>query len=313
MICLGSGGPWELGLAETHQALILNGLRGLVTLETDGHIRNGTDIVKGALIGADNFGLGTAPLISIGCIMSKYCSLAIVSAVSSPDLSMILVRQCHTGLCPVGIATQDPELRKKFKGQPEYIVNYFFLIAEEIRRILASLGLRSLSEAVGRTDLLQQRDVPGKAGTLDLTPVLAKPIPPSTIPAISERVEEADREMKSRKDQEMHQKLRRQLGRALPSFLSEPISNLHRSVGASLSNDIVKIHGLHPDIREDTVHVRFQGSAGQSFGAFLARGVVLQVCHLKQCPNMESYDRAVSVVTVWYSLKETPTMVLGRV
>ena len=252
------GAPWETGLAETHQTLIANGLRDLVTLETDGHLRSGADVVKAAIIGADYFGFGTAPLIALGCIM---------------------MRQCHTGLCPVGIATQDPNLRKMFKGQPEYVVNYFFLVAEEVRAILAKLGVRSLGEIVGQTQYLKQVDASQthpKAATLDLSPLLTKSEPYPGISAAKQRQEDSDREMANRLDQKMHEQLREQLGRALPSFLSLPISNLNRTVGASLSNDLVKMHGPHaPNIADDTVAVEFHGHAGQSFGAFLAHGVSL--------------------------------------
>lgn len=254
-----AGSPWEIGLAEAHQTLVANGLRSLVTLECDGHLRTGADVVKAALLGAQHFGFGTAPLIALGCVM---------------------MRVCHTGNCPVGIATQDPELRKFFTGQPEHVVNYFFLVAEEVREILASLGLHSLAEAVGRVDLLEQLDVSqrsSKAAKLDLSPLLQTATVPLGLPSASLRVEEAKREMQQRLDQQLHDTLRGQLGRALPSFLALPIRNIHRSVGASVSNDIVKLHGLHPDVPEDMVHVQFQGSAGQSFGAFLSKGVCLQL------------------------------------
>lgn len=250
------GAPWETGVAETHQTLIANGLRDLVTIETDGHLRNGTDVVKAAILGADYYGFGTAPLIALGCIM---------------------MRQCHTGLCPVGIATQDPRLRKMFKGQPEHVVNYFFLVAEEVRTILARLGFRSLSEVVGKTELLRQV-LTGrpKADALDLSPLLVKATPWPGISAVTQRQEDARREMVARLDQQMNLKLRKLLGRALPSFISLPISNLNRTVGASLSNDLVKMHGLHtPTLKEDTVTCAFHGHAGQSFGAFLSHGVVL--------------------------------------
>jgi len=254
-----AGLPWELGIAETHQTLVLNGLRGRVSLETDGHLRTGRDVAVAAMLGAEQFGFGTAPLISLGCIM---------------------MRKCHLNTCPVGVATQDPELRAKFKGAPEHVVNYFFLIAEELREIMASVGVRSVSELVGRTDLLAPDETATARGLEDLD--LSKLLTPAfsmtadTTRHENRKLYEQDHELESVLDRRIYAAVKREMERALPKKVEFEVHNVDRSVGAILSHEVSKCHSNSP-MAEGTIHVKLNGTAGQSCGAWLASGVLLEV------------------------------------
>jgi glutamate synthase (NADPH/NADH) large chain len=252
-----AGLPWELGIAETHQTLVLNDLRSRVILQTDGGLKTGRDVVIAAMLGAEEFGFATAPLITLGCIM---------------------MRKCHLNTCPVGVATQDPELRKKFAGKPEHVVNYLFMVAEEARALMASLGFRSVNEMVGRVDCLETDAAirHWKSDGLDLTALLK--------PAKKHRPEvEVYNTRKQDHGLEHSLDVTRLLELARPALdegrrvrAELPIINTNRTVGAILSHEIAKKHGmgLLPD---DTIHFKLIGSAGQSFGAFLAKGVTLEL------------------------------------
>ncbi|MCS7034340.1 MAG: glutamate synthase-related protein, partial [Phycisphaerae bacterium] len=251
-----AGLPWELGLAETQQVLVLNGLRSRVRLQTDGQIKTGRDVAIAILLGAEEIGFSTAPLIAAGCVM---------------------MRVCHLNTCPVGIATQDPELRKKFAGKPEHIINFMFFVAEELREIMAQLGFRTVDEMVGRVDRLTLADVSDhwKARHVDLSPILYQPkLRPGDAPRCTTRQDHG---------------LERSLDHTRLLKLAEPaiahgtcvsaemdIRNIHRCVGATLSGRIARKYGDR-GLPPDTIHFKFNGSAGQSFGAFLARGVTLEL------------------------------------
>jgi glutamate synthase domain-containing protein 2/glutamate synthase domain-containing protein 1/glutamate synthase domain-containing protein 3 len=246
-----AGVPWEIGLAETQQTLMRNDLRSRIIVQTDGQMRTGRDVIVAALLGADEYGFSTAPLIAQGCIM---------------------MRVCHLNTCPVGIATQDPELRARFRGKPEHVVNYLFLVAEEVRRILASLGLRRLEDAIGRADLL----VPDgavthwKAKGIDLSELLVVPdVPPGTA---RRRTRGPDPVLGDHLDHELIEACAPALARAEPVELSRPIRNVHRTVGGLLSSAIARERGA-AGLPPDTIRVDFHGSAGQSFAAWLAPGV----------------------------------------
>ncbi len=251
-----AGLPWELGLAETHQTLVLNDLRSRVVLQTDGGLRTGRDVVIAALLGAEEMGFSTAPLISIGCIM---------------------MRKCHLNTCPVGIATQNPVLRKKFAGRPEYIVNYMFMVAEEARGIMADLGFRTIDEMIGRVDVLDTDDAVRnwKAEGLDLTGILT----PVTKPH-----EGAEVRCTTTQDHALEDILDRKLitlaadgiERGDRIVIELPIRNTNRTVGTMLSHEVVKRWGEN-GLPYDTIHCNLQGSAGQSLGAFLAKGVTLEL------------------------------------
>jgi glutamate synthase (NADPH/NADH) large chain len=252
-----AGLPWELGIAETHQTLVLNNLRSRVTLQTDGGLKTGRDVVIAALLGAEEFGFATAPLITLGCIM---------------------MRKCHLNTCPVGIATQDPELRAKFAGKPEHVVNYLFMVAEDAREIMASLGFKSIDEMVGRTDCLKVDHAikHWKSDGLDLTPILKPARGPSsdtvthcTIPqdhGLEKSLDMLELLPRCRKTIETGEKIQFEL----------PIINTNRTVGTILSHHIAKKHGQN-GLPTDTIHIKFKGSAGQSLGAFLAHGVTLEL------------------------------------
>jgi glutamate synthase domain-containing protein 2/glutamate synthase domain-containing protein 1/glutamate synthase domain-containing protein 3 len=252
-----AGVPWEIGLAETQQALLLNGLRSAVRLQVDGQLKTGRDVVIAALLGAEEFGFATAPLIAAGCVM---------------------MRKCHLNTCPVGIATQDPVLREKFSGKPEHVVNYFFFVAEEVRSILARLGARSLDEIVGRTELLRQRpDLAGRAATLDLSPLLHVPgegQDQSTRRSSSQRSRAADRGIDP--DAELLEIARPALDAGERVVVARPITNVDRTVGASLAGEIARRFG-DDGLPDDRITLRFDGSAGQSFGAFATRGLTLEL------------------------------------
>jgi glutamate synthase (NADPH/NADH) large chain/glutamate synthase (ferredoxin) len=246
-----AGIPWEIGLAETQQTLLLNDLRSRIIVQTDGQLKTGRDVVIAAMLGADEMGFSTAPLIATGCIM---------------------MRACHLNTCPVGIATQDPELRKRFKGTPEHVVNFFFFVAEEVREILASLGLRSLDEATGRVDLLGVSDAieHWKARGVDLTHILTHIELPDDAPR--RRVEAPPEVLDDALDWQLVERARPALEQLQPVSLSLAIRNRNRCVGGILSSHIAERHGAH-GLPEDSVVVEFEGSAGQSFAGWLAPGV----------------------------------------
>ncbi|MGH8672183.1 MAG: glutamate synthase-related protein, partial [Burkholderiales bacterium] len=248
-----AGTPWELGLAETHQTLVLNRLRGRIAVQADGQMKTGRDVVIGALLGADEFGFATAPLVVGGCIM---------------------MRKCHLNTCPVGIATQDPELRKRFTGQPEHVVNYFFFIAEEVREYMAQMGFRTFDEMIGRSDMLDMRKSIDhwKASGLDFSKVLHKPDAPAGV-AIH-HCESQDHGLERALDHVLIERARPALEHKKPVRVEMPIRNTNRTVGAMLSGEVAKHHG-HAGLPDDTVSIRLSGTAGQSFGAFLAHGVSL--------------------------------------
>ncbi len=252
-----AGLPWELGIAETHQTLVLNDLRGRVVLQTDGGIRTGRDVVIAALLGAEEMGFSTAPLIALGCIM---------------------MRKCHLNTCPVGVATQDPMLRKKFAGKPEYVVNYLFMVAEEARQIMAELGFRRMDDMIGRVDCLQTEDAirHWKAAGLDLTRLLAPAIKPHD--QVQVRCMTAqDHGLDLSLDRRMLLQLAEPaLQRGEPVRVQLPIENVHRTVGTILSHHAVKLFG-EQGLPDDMIHFQFHGSAGQSFGAFLAGGITLEL------------------------------------
>jgi glutamate synthase (NADPH/NADH) large chain len=250
-----AGLPWELGLAETHQTLVMNDLRGRVVLETDGGLKTGRDVVVACLLGAEEFGFATAPLVALGCIM---------------------MRKCHLNTCPVGIATQDPALRKKFAGRPEHVINYLFLLAEEVRELMAALGFRSLDEMVGRVDRLDldpAADEHWKARSVDLSPLLAAPERPH--PEVAVRcVETQDHGLERALDRRLIELAEPAIERGEPVAAELEIRNTDLTVGTQLSHRIVSRWGEEA-LPEDTVRFRFDGSAGQSFGAFLCSGVTL--------------------------------------
>ncbi len=251
-----AGVPWELGIAETHQTLVMNNLRSRVVLQTDGQLKTGRDVAVAALLGAEEFGFATAPLIALGCIM---------------------MRKCHLNTCPVGIATQDPELRARFTGAPEHVVNYFFMVARELRIIMAELGFRGVNDMIGRVDALKPRPMSDhwKAGGVDLQALLTPaPQPPDCLGVYCRHEQNHDLDLAL--DNELMALAAPALGEGTRVRASLPIRNTNRVVGGMLSNRITA--ELGPDaLAEDTIHFKFDGSAGQSFGAWLARGVTLEV------------------------------------
>jgi glutamate synthase (NADPH) large chain len=250
-----AGVPWELGLAETQQVLVLNDLRSRIVVQTDGKLQTGRDVVIAALLGAEEFGFSTAPLVAMGCIM---------------------MRKCHLNTCPVGIATQDPALRKKFHGTPEDVINFFFFIAEQVRRLMSKMGFRKMDDMIGRADMIQMR--PGvehwKARGLDFSELLYVPQVPNRI---SRRCTIAqDHGLQAALDAKLIDYARPAIDNGEPVEFKLPIRNVDRTVGAMLSGDIARKHGSN-GLEPDTIHFTFTGSAGQSFGAFLARGVTLEL------------------------------------
>jgi glutamate synthase (NADPH) large chain len=247
-----AGSPWEIGLAETQQTLVINRLRSRIRVQADGQMKTGRDVVIGALLGADEFGFATAPLVVEGCIM---------------------MRKCHLNTCPVGVATQDPELRKKFTGKPEHVVNYFFFIAEEARQIMAQLGIRTFDELVGRADLLDMRQgiEHWKAQGLDFSRLLAMPNVPADVPRL--HTEGQEHGLEKALDQVLIAKARAAIDKGERVKFMEVARNVNRSVGAMLSGAVTQVHpeGL-PD---DTIHIQLEGTGGQSFGAFLTNGITL--------------------------------------
>ena len=251
-----AGLPWELGLAETHQTLVMNNLRSRVTLQTDGQLKTGRDIAIAALLGAEEFGFATAPLITLGCIM---------------------MRKCHLNTCPVGIATQDPELRKKFKGKPEHVTNYLFMVAEEMREIMASLGIRTVNEMVGRVDLLDMNRAIDhwKASGIDLTSILtpAKVVFENT--GFYKTIEQ-DHGLEKALDNELIKLAREGIESGKVVHIEHDVVNINRVVGTMLSNEVAKKWKAEM-LPDDTINIKLNGSAGQSLGAWLAKGVTLTV------------------------------------
>lgn len=249
-----AGSPWEMGLAETHQTLVLNGLRSRVALQVDGGLRTGRDVIIGALLGADEFGFSTAPLIAAGCIM---------------------MRKCHLNTCPVGVATQDPVLRKRFKGTPEHVINYFFYVAEEVRELLAEMGYRTIDEIIGDTDLLEKQPMieHWKARGLDFSRMFHKPDAPKEQTFWTQRQEHPIDDVLDRRLIELAAEA---LETKQPVKIEQPIRNVDRSAGAMLSGAVAKRFG-HKGLKDDTISVTLTGTAGQSFGAFLSRGVSFEL------------------------------------
>jgi glutamate synthase (NADPH/NADH) large chain len=250
-----AGEPWEVGLAETHQTLVLNGLRGRIAVQVDGGIRSGRDVVIGAMLGADEFGVATAALIAAGCVM---------------------MRKCHLNTCPVGVATQDPELRRRFNGTPEDVVTLFMFLAEEVRELMAKLGFRKFDEMIGRTDMLKQRrgiNHP-KARQIDLARVLHRP----DVPAGTKmhQCETQNHRLEQALDHQLIAGSKPAIEKAEKVTLDMPIRNVNRTVGAMLSGEIARRYGDR-GLPDGTIRARFEGTAGQSFGAFLARGVTFEL------------------------------------
>ncbi len=250
-----AGLPMELGIAETQQVLVMNDLRGRIRVQTDGQLKTGRDVVIAGMLGADEFGFSTVPLVTMGCI---------------------LLRKCHLNTCSVGIATQDPELRKKFAGKPEYVVNFFTFIAQEVREIMAELGFRKFDDLVGRVDMLETQDVIDhwKAKGLDLTNILHKPDVPPHI-AIH-HVDRQDHGLEKALDNQLIEKCKPALENKTPVKFDCVIKNINRTVGTMLSSELARRYGL-AGLPQDTIQVSFKGSAGQSFGAFLAHGITFRL------------------------------------
>ena len=250
-----AGIPWELGLAETHQVLVLNDLRGRIRVQTDGKLQTGRDVVIAALLGAEEFGFSTAPLVALGCIM---------------------MRKCHLNTCPVGVATQDPALRAKFRGAPEHVINFFFYLAEQVRGYMAQMGFRTFDEMVGRVDMLDPRAALDhwKAKGLDLSMILHNPQVPLRI--ARRCVQAQDHGLDQALDYKLIDHARDAIDGGDPIVIKLPIRNIHRTVGAMLSGEIARRHGS-AGLPDGTIHFQFTGSAGQSFGAFLAHGVTLEL------------------------------------
>ncbi len=250
-----AGLPWELGLAETHQTLVLNDLRSRIVVETDGQMKTGRDVVIATLLGAEEFGFATAPLVTLGCIM---------------------MRVCHLNTCPAGVATQDPRLRQNFIGDPEHTVNFMKFVAQEVREIMAELGFRTLNEMVGRTDVLEAKQAIAhwKAKGLDISPILYQPDVPPTIGRYCQIPQDHGLD-KSLDITTLLDLCKPAIEQGEKVTATLPIKNVNRTVGTILGNEITKRH-WH-GLPEDTVHLHFQGSAGQSFGAFVPKGVTLEL------------------------------------
>jgi glutamate synthase domain-containing protein 2/glutamate synthase domain-containing protein 1/glutamate synthase domain-containing protein 3 len=250
-----AGIPWEIGLAEAQQVLVLNDLRSRVRLQTDGKLQTGRDVAIAALLGAEEYGFSTMPLISMGCIM---------------------MRKCHLNTCPVGIATQDPGLRAKFEGTPEHVINFFFFVAEELREIMAQLGFRKVDEMIGRVDMLEARKgvEHWKAKHIDLSFLLHNPPAPSRFGRRSQILQEHG--LNDVLDHQLIENAKDAIEKAVPVEFDLPIRNVHRTVGAMLSGEIARKYGS-AGLPENTIKIHFSGSAGQSFGAFLAHGITLML------------------------------------
>ncbi|MBV9226812.1 MAG: glutamate synthase large subunit, partial [Acidobacteriaceae bacterium] len=248
-----AGVPWELGLAETQQVLVMNDLRSRIRVQVDGKLQTGRDVVIAALLGAEEFGFSTAPLVAMGCIM---------------------MRKCHLNTCPVGIATQNPQLRKKFAGTPEHVINYFFFVAEQVREWMADLGFRTMDEMIGRVDMIEMRPAVDhwKARGLDFTSMLYNPQVPGRVGRRCTKKQ--DHGLEEALDHSLLQQAKTAIETGAPIEFNMPIRNTHRAVGTMLSGEIARRHGSG-GLPEDTIRICFNGSAGQSFGAFLAKGVTL--------------------------------------
>ena len=249
-----AGGPWELGLAETNQTLLLNNLRSRIVVETDGQLKTGRDVVVAALLGAEEFGFATAPLVSLGCIM---------------------MRVCHLNTCPVGVATQDPQLRKRFTGDPQFVVNFMQFIAQEVRELMAQLGFRTINDMIGRTDRLGVKPAIDhwKAAGLDLSTILYQPNLPATVGRYCQIPQDHGLE-KSLDWQVLLEVCKPAIQRGEKVTLTLPIRNVNRVVGAMVGHEITKRHGV-TGLPADTIQLNFKGSAGQSFGAFIPPGMTL--------------------------------------
>ncbi len=250
-----AGSPWEIGLAETHQTLVLNRLRGRIAVQVDGGMRTGRDVVMGALLGADEFGFATAPLIVEGCIM---------------------MRKCHLNTCPVGVATQDPELRKRFTGQPEHVINFFFFIAEEVRQLMARLGFRTMNEMIGQSDRLEMRKAirHWKAQGLDFSRLLAKPDVGPDVARFNSETQ--DHGLDKALDHELIRQAQPALERGESVVIDIALKNFNRTFGTMLSGRVAEKYG-YAGLPDDTIHIRARGTGGQSLGAWLAKGVTIDL------------------------------------
>ena len=250
-----AGSPWELGLAETHQTLVINGLRSRITVQADGGLKTGRDVVIAALLGADEFGFSTAPLIATGCIM---------------------MRKCHLNTCPVGIATQDPELRKLFNGQPEDVINFFFFVAEEARSYMSKMGFKTFNEMIGQAQFLDTDEAVKhwKTKGMDFEKLFHKPDPWKGDTLY--RSQKQDHDIHKILDRKLIKESEKAINKFQPVEIKSEIKNTDRSVGAMLSGAIAKIHG-HKGLADDTINIKLQGTAGQSFGVFLAKGISLNL------------------------------------
>jgi glutamate synthase (NADPH) large chain len=248
-----AGVPWELGLAETQQVLLLNDLRSRIRVQTDGKLQTGRDVVVATLLGAEEFGFATTPLIAMGCVM---------------------MRKCHLNTCSVGIATQDPALRKQFQGQPEHVINFFFFLAEQVRQYMAELGFRSFDEMVGRVDMLDVAPAVDhwKARGIDLSAILYSPPLPSRV--ARRCVQAQDHGLQDALDHTIIDACRAAIDTLVPIEINLPVRNIHRAVGTMLSGEIARKYGS-AGLPDDTIQIRLSGAAGQSLGAFLANGVTL--------------------------------------
>jgi glutamate synthase (NADPH/NADH) large chain len=243
-----AGAPWELGLAETQQVLLANNLRSRIRVRVDGGLKTGRDVVIGALLGAEEYGFGTAPLVAVGCIM---------------------LRKCHCNTCSVGIATQDPRLRAKFPGKPEHVINYMHFVAREVRELMAALGFRTMDEMIGRVDRLRPRDIPHPKGArIDLSQLLYRQ-PSRDAPR---KTRDQNHKLERKLDHKLIEQARPAIERCEPVFIEMPITNADRTACTMLSSLVAKKYGAN-GLPHDTIRIRFTGSAGQSFGAFLARGI----------------------------------------
>ncbi|GAA0148835.1 oxidoreductase [Lithospermum erythrorhizon] len=253
-----AGLPWELGLAETHQTLVANDLRGRTVVQTDGQLKTGRDVAIAALLGAEEFGFSTAPLITLGCIM---------------------MRKCHKNTCPVGIATQDPVLREKFAGEPEHVINFFFMLAEELREIMSQLGFCTLTEMVGRSDMLEMdSDLiknNEKLKNIDLS-LLLRPAADIRPEAAQYCIQKQDHGLDMALDNKLIALAKPALEKNLPVYIESPICNVNRAVGTMLSHEVTKRYHL-AGLQADTIHIKLHGSAGQSLGAFLCPGITLEL------------------------------------
>jgi glutamate synthase (NADPH) large chain len=251
-----TGLPWEIGLAEAHQTLLLNRLRDRIVVETDGKMMTGRDVVVASLLGAEEFGFSTAPLVVLGCVM---------------------MRVCHMNTCPVGIATQDPELRKKYMGDPEHVANFMRFVAQEARELMAELGFRTINEMIGRTDVLQANEAIDhwKAKGLDLSALLHQPDVPEKVSRYA--VRKQDHELEKTFDyQELIPRCRKAIENKEPIEVSTAIRNINRVTGTMLGSEITKRYGAE-GLTEDTIRLKFTGSAGQSFGAYIPKGLTLRL------------------------------------